>query len=809
VLRARTLGIFGVAAMLLATTPWVRAQTSQRLPSSTAASLPSVASGARPGPDVLYAPPPDAPQLENRSPRFRARPILVMGQEAYVDGEYLYQDWIYDDNGGDTGASDAGGTDTGGDYSYPTDRARFAGNAADLVELRISPNGSSVAYRFTLNALLVPNSSIVALAFDTDGNPGTGRATIPRDPGFSFPGTDEVITTWGTGAEHSRLSATGNPITTPVEVSTDLEANQITVVVPRSVSDPSGTWKATLAVGLHNPTNGSWLRPGTGATATAPAGAGPLDPQPSGIFDLGLTFDEAPAGTTAHDAKQSVAIRQKAPGAYQRDIDFGALARRETKTTVPATGTMSRLFASRINFGEGKNYDATPELLGQLQPYSIYVPKSYDGSKPVGLTLDLHSLGEHHWQYNNSKGVQQIGEGRGNIVITCECRGEDGWYQNEAEYDVFEMWNDVASHYRLDPDRTAINGYSMGGYATYRLATLYPDLFGKAFTIVGPPADGIWVPPASPTGGTNTLTNVWLENARNVPFLNVVALLDELVPIQGTRAQNIGAPEASVRGFEQLGYRYRFVVYPTAEHLTLAVLSYDMPYGAEFLGDSFVDRNPFHVTFSYAPAADDPKLGLVHDHAYWVSEVRLADDKAGTPLPKATVDVLSHTFGKGDPPSTSGQTAGTVPLPYVETNRSWGQAPVIPVENKLTVKLTNVRSAVLDSARAGLDLTREITVATTASSAGELVLEGAFASTTKVTADGAPVDARVEGRRLVIPVAAGAKTFSITGAASGGASRELPATGRGPAAGEAGLALLAIGLVAAALCRRVVATVTR
>src|SRR5688572_14049009 len=76
----------------------------------------------RPGPAVLYEPPPAAPQLENHDPRFRASPILVMGHEAYVDGEYLYQDWIYDDNGADTGANDAGGSDTAGDAEYPDDR---------------------------------------------------------------------------------------------------------------------------------------------------------------------------------------------------------------------------------------------------------------------------------------------------------------------------------------------------------------------------------------------------------------------------------------------------------------------------------------------------------------------------------------------------------------------------------------------------------------------------------------------------------------------------------------------------------------
>jgi pimeloyl-ACP methyl ester carboxylesterase len=371
---------------------------------------------------------------------------------------------------------------------------------------------------------------------------------------------------------------------------------------------------------------------------------------------------------------------------------------------------MSRIFPSRITEGpgEGKDYDDSPELYGQLQPYSIYVPSTYHDRKPVGLVLDLHSLGEHHWQYNGSTGVQQLGEERDAIVISCECRGEDGWYQHEAELDVFEMWNDAARHYTLDPDRVAITGYSMGGYATYRLATLYPDLFRKALSIVGPPTGGIWAPPTS-VGTNASLTNLWLENARNVPFLNAVAVPDELVPYAGTRAQNMGAP--GITGFDQLGYRFRFLSYPTAEHLTIAVLGYDLPYQVEWLGDAAVDRNPTHVTFSYLPEADSPDYGLVHDHAYWVSGIVLADASAG--FAKGTVDAFTHAHGRGDPASEAGSTAGHGPLPYVEEFRTWGEAPTIPAENALTVTLTNVREVTLDGTRAGLDPSQPVTLTVT------------------------------------------------------------------------------------------------
>lgn len=768
-------------------------------------SLPAVASGARPGPDVLYAPPPAAPALENRSSRFRAAPLLVSGTEAYADGEYLYQDYLYDDNGSATGNSDAGTSDTGGDVEYPTDRARYGGNAADLVELRISAGSDSVAYRFTLNTLLQADSTIVSLTFDTDRQAATGRSTLPRDPGFSFPGTDEVITAWGTGAEHTALPTSGSSVTTAVDVSADLEANQVTVIVPRTVSNPSTVWKATVAVGLYDKAGGGWLRPTTQESATVPGGAGPLDPQPSGVFNLGFRFDEVPAGLTPHDSKQAAAIRAKSPGAYQRDIDFAALAARANKTTVPATGTMVRIFPSRLNLGEGKDYSKTPELLGQLQAYSLYVPKGYDLAKPAGFSLNLHSLGEHHWQYNSSLGVQQIGEARANLVATPEARGEDGWYQNEAEFDVFEVWNDVARRYSLDPDRAISAGYSMGGMGTYRLATLYPDLFGRAFTTVGPPADGIWVPPLPATGGTETLSNVWLENARNVPFLNVVAGEDELVPLPGPRAQNMGAPELSVRGFDQLGYRFRFVVYPTAEHLTLAVLKYDLPYAVDFLGDGRVDRNPAHVTFSYAPATDDPKLALIHDHAYWVSAVRLADAASGTPLPKGTVDAFSHATGLGDPLSTSGSGSGTVPLPYVEVNRSWGAAPSIPKENKLTLKLTNVGNATLDLARAGIDPARPVTIVSDATHSGVVTLLGSFPADPTISRDGVVSSAAAGRSSIALRVEAGRHVYVIDAAGAGGSGvvagaasrgRSLPATGPSAVAGPAGLLLLGLAVLA-------------
>src|SRR3954466_5367999 len=117
-------------------------------------SLPKVRSGQLPGPPVLYADPPKAPQLDNVAP-FAAKPLLVSGTDAYRGGEYLYQDYLFDDHGADTVPTGSltddpsSASKTGGDVRYPSGD-RYAGNAADIVELRIQPEHDAIFYRVTL-----------------------------------------------------------------------------------------------------------------------------------------------------------------------------------------------------------------------------------------------------------------------------------------------------------------------------------------------------------------------------------------------------------------------------------------------------------------------------------------------------------------------------------------------------------------------------------------------------------------------------------------------------------------------------------
>ncbi|MGZ6825931.1 MAG: glucodextranase DOMON-like domain-containing protein, partial [Mycobacteriales bacterium] len=128
-----------------------------------AGGLPSAPTGHRPGPDALYQAPPRAPQLENTGV-WKADPVLVAGGASYRQGEWVYQDFLLDDHGA-TGIKDPNDENgpsahlfspAGGTFTYPTDPV-YAGNAADLVELRVRPLRDATAFRVTLNTLKDPS----------------------------------------------------------------------------------------------------------------------------------------------------------------------------------------------------------------------------------------------------------------------------------------------------------------------------------------------------------------------------------------------------------------------------------------------------------------------------------------------------------------------------------------------------------------------------------------------------------------------------------------------------------------------------
>ena len=165
---------------------------------------------------------------------------------------------------------------------------------------------------------------------------------------------------------------------------------------------------------------------------------------------------------------------------FSADVDFAKLAAGADEDIHAPQPTQARIMASGLDMPQGVK-SAFPEYGGQLQPYLLRVPAGTDPSAPTGLTFALHSLGGNYNQFSVFSPNQfvQLGDERGNLVATPLAHGPDGWYTDEAESDVFEVWADIDRHFNLDPDRSYVSGYSMGGYGTYKLGSRVPGPLGQ------------------------------------------------------------------------------------------------------------------------------------------------------------------------------------------------------------------------------------------------------------------------------------------------------------------------------------------
>ena len=679
--------------------------------------LPSVKTGARPGPDALYMPPPErVPQLENAGP-WKAEPILVSGTHAYRGGEWLYQDFLLDDHGalGGNDPNDPHGissnlfSPTDGSVTYPTDPV-FAQNGADLVELRVRPLADATAFRVTLNSLTDPARTAFTIAIGSS----PAAQPWPHGAGVTSP-AERFLTVHGETAELTD-ALTGVAAPGGATVSVNVERRQFDVRVPHSAWDPgSGRVRLSIGTGLWDPQSDAYLQPKQGAANETTPGGG--TPGGAALFNVGPRFDEpfpmvgSPGGNTLADAAvgakafgawwrekaQAEALAQHDVTPFAAEVDFGKLASGATDdSAIPRTGPINRILASRYVTGQGEDpaavcfdlagEEATPgakcegRLRGQLQPYTLYVPKQAPPASGYGLTLLLHSLSANYNQYTNTRNQSQLGDrGTGSLVITPGGRGPDGFYAGLTESDTFEVWADVARRYHLDPSLTAVSGYSMGGFGTFRLLARWPDLFARGFSVVGEPGSA----------------DDQLKSLRNTPVLSWNGDRDELVNAETTR-QTIAMLEAA-------GVRFIEDLFTNTSHLTLATNDEYGP-GAEFLGDARVDLDPPHVTYVVDPREDNATGHVVADHAYWLSGVRLRDAEKA---PTGTIDVRSEGFGVGDAPvgePTDG--AGTMTgghkgaLAYVERRRDWGEPPAAPRADVLHVDATNVSAAVVDTARA-------------------------------------------------------------------------------------------------------------
>jgi predicted esterase len=178
-----------------------------------------------------------------------------------------------------------------------------------------------------------------------------------------------------------------------------------------------------------------------------------------------------------------------------------------------------------------------------LQPYRLFVPDAYEGTKPAPLVIALHGAGgdenDFFDGYRESP-LKPEAERLGFLVVCPKGRAPNSGYRGAAERDVFDVLAEVRREYRIDSRRVFLMGHSMGAFATWRLAAEHPDLFAALGMISG--------------GGDPREANKF----RDIPQYVVHGELDQVVPVARSRTM--------VEALKKAGALVVYVELPGAGH---------------------------------------------------------------------------------------------------------------------------------------------------------------------------------------------------------------------------------------------------
>jgi hypothetical protein len=659
------------------------------------------------------------------------RTSWLAGTTELCAGALVYRDYVMDDYG----AADeldqtnrtvllGGLSPTAGDERYP-DRAEAG--TADLIDLTMRIEGDRLVTVFETNALFEPDSTIGALAVDTDADAATG--------GGEWPGLGIRSTGW----DVLEQVATG-----------DVATNTLVLSMPV----PSGDRWRVQAV-------------------TAQADGTVMNVAFRGIDEVSRL-----GTSTWWEGEQAAALGDGDISRFGADVDVADLRRRVTRPADhAAAGYHERVFTSAHTIASGEGYSYVPEYgrkgnseliceqkfvsFGRYQPYSVYVPEGVGtAAEDPGLQLYLHGCNANH--------SSQI-DGDGDAVRRRPRPGDRGPARPRSGGLLLRHQRGG----RLRGRRRRRPGVRLRPRQLAHLRLLHGRLRRHAARLVLPAPVGRHEqlgrlhrrraqqrdrPPAPKKSPSGAIDNVfdYIGNQLWIPSENLYAAADELVQVSSTSALALRMREA--------GLDHGYYLHPAAEHLTFLALD-DWRKEAAASKDRRRVVNPPRVRFRMDAALGNAELGILHDRAYWVSAIRQAGEGF------ADLDLTSAGCGGALPVRESENSAGPSPVPWVsEEIRTTGAEPLARAD-RLDGALVNVRSLRVDT---------DATCLTGKAIDYALETDGPL---TLLTSDGRTLELPAAGRHegvLAAPAAAGRGSASGTPAAGPAAPDSAAAASAAP-----------------------------
>lgn len=139
---------------------------------------------------------------------------------------------------------------------------------------------------------------------------------------------------------------------------------------------------------------------------------------------------------------------------------------------------------------------------GESMPYRLFVPWGDSGRAAYPLVLWLHGgrgprsdrakpisegnrVGSHVWTSPGNQSKNPC------FVLPPRCPPNEVWAEIETASATkhlrvaFEMLRELQREYRIDAQRLYVVGQSMGGFGTWSLIAMYPQVFAAAIPVCG------------------------------------------------------------------------------------------------------------------------------------------------------------------------------------------------------------------------------------------------------------------------------------------------------------------------------------